>query len=270
MSAYKRLVFHFYAEKDYKENRAIKIHLRCLKFYHNIFDEAIFFIAVDDITNTDLIKSIEKDLIDCEFKNVRFQVVQNDCYREARTFYDQIICKLKTLDGMTFFGHTKGYTNYKKLPNHATPENLDIWITAMYYLSLNFIDEAEDFLFNHPRCNDFYGSFLSDWIDDNGIDHAIYSGTFYWLNCAQIFSRHYLKEEPPVLDNLAYAETYPSTFYNKDSFLNNPKSLSSHKLWMSYTINYYRYSQNVISNFFDGEKELKDYMEFKNNIINKI
>lgn len=265
MSAYKRLIFHFYAEKNYKENRAIKIHLNCLKYYSHIFDEALFCIAIDDAEDKDLYKSVEKDLIDCGFKDIRFKEVKNDVYREARTFYEEVARNMSNLDGMTFFGHTKGYTNYIRMPNGATVESLDQWITGLYYFSLNNVEEVEQNLFGQPFFNNFYGSFLSYCkIDCFGQDFPLYSGTFFWVNGLQLSQEKFW--HIPKLDTLAYAENFLSKYYFYEDFSNKCNHrYSGINDYMAYCTNYYYYSPEVIPLFFlENEEDLNKFIIYKN------
>lgn len=269
MDVKKRLIFHFYAGKDYRTNRAVLIHLECLKHYHKVFDEALFCVAVDDVNDSELITSVETDICKCGFKDLHFKVVQNDIYREARTFYDEIIAKIDVLDGMTFFGHTKGYTNYKDLPYFATSDKLDSWITGLYYFSLEFASEAELHLFGQPFFNVFYGSFLTYCEKDSYNKSFIYySGTFFWTNALRLLKN---TKEMPLLDDLGYAERFPSCFFTVDDFYNRTmNSLSGYGYYMTFTTNLYYRIDEVIREFLNNEKDYNKFLNYKTKILANI
>ena len=137
----KRLVFYFYTFENFMDNRAIKIHLKCLKKYSNVFDNALFIISIDDVNNSPLIFETETELLKLGFKDIRFKIHKNNGYCESQPFYEEIVRNLKYLDGLTFFGHTKGVTNYAK--SDVDIESIDAWLLGMYYLNLEFIPEVE-------------------------------------------------------------------------------------------------------------------------------
>lgn len=262
----KHLVFHFYCDDNYEQNRAIKMHLQCLKFYSHVFDDALFCIAVQDINNKKLICDIEKNIIDCGFKNLTLKVVKNSIYREALTFYEEVVLKMKDTDGMTFFGHTKGYTNYIKLPNGATESNIDTWILGLYYLSLSNIEEVETYLFGKYAYK-MYGSFLS-YCEKNsyGQGFPLYSGTFFWINNQGLLIKE--NNNFPKLTDLTYAENFLSMIFNKDDFYNIGTYYGKNN-FMSYIVNYYQFANETIS-WFLTEAELKDFIEYKAKMINSI
>ena len=258
---HKRLVFHFYCDNDYKSNRAIKIHLQCLKHYSSIFDEALFCICVDDLDNTDLIQSIEHDIIGCGFNDIRFKLVKNTSYREAKTFYDEIATKINELYGITFFGHTKGYTNYKNLPYGADIENLDTWITGLYFLSLSDLDDVKNRLLGPPM-NSFYGSFLSYCKE---IDLILYSGTFYWINAPSLNDK--IKNNIPLLDNCTYAENFLSKIFKYKEF-SKKGGYNGRGNFMSFVLNNYCFANKTIKGFLNDD--IEEYLDFKEKILKEI
>lgn len=262
----RRLIFYFYGFDDYKNNRAIKIHLNCLKHYCEIFDEAIFYISVNDVTNTSLITSIENDIINIGYnKNVKFVVVEDTEYHESLIFYEEVVKKLQDLDGITFFGHTKGITNYDR---GYTQDCVDSWITGMYYLNLEFMEDVENRLI--AREGRFYGTFLSEIGEDvinNGSmptnkNRLMYTGTFFWMNCTQIFSDY---RTFPKLTSRWYTEMFPGEHYN---WTWDRQQLGSFELKiMPFSTNEMFHHFDEWMPFLCGDF-LNDYIEFKNSMIN--
>ena len=242
------LVFHFYTFENFLQNRAINIHLRCLKQYHNVFDNAIFVISVDDIKNHELIQETERQIMDCGFENIKFIVKQNNEFREAQTFYDEVILNLDIFDGIVFFAHTKGISNYAQFPNNA--EDLDAWIYGLYYLNLNFIDETENF-FNGIIPKMFYGAFLHVDINEVNWEKVLgyYQGAIYWLMPSTILEelkrgRLPMEKVYPKLENRICAENYPmSLCYWRDNGVYN---LGSHNLMATYLHNPYMEGKQIL------------------------
>ena len=181
----KNIVFHFYAFEGFRDNEAIKLHLSCLKRYSGIFDNALFVISVDDTSDTVLIGDAEKAIIDCGFRNITFKVSENDCYCEATTF-------------------KKGTTNVVN-PNMDKISVLK-WIAGMYYLNLNFVEEAERVLIKEFK----YSMFGAYKVVDDKIENANrrwYAGTFYWINTNRLSNN--MKQrgiQMPRLHDRGYAE----------------------------------------------------------------
>ena len=146
----KRLIFYFHTFEGFLDNRAIQIHLRCLAYYCNVFDEALFIISVDDTKNDRLIYDTETALLKCGFRNVQFKVHRNNPYCEAQPFFEEIVEKMNSLDGLTFFGHTKGEGNYNR--KDANSEAVDAWILGLYYTNLSYLEEVENRLIKDFSC----------------------------------------------------------------------------------------------------------------------
>lgn len=200
----KNLVFSFFAFKGFEDNEAIKLHLSCLKYYAKIFDNALFVISVSDISDIETIKSAEKCIIDCGFKHLTFKVSENDYYCEGRAFKENIVDKIETFDGITFFGHTKGVTNV----NNPEMDKVSIlrWVAGMYYLNLNFIDEVERVLVKEFKYS-MYGAYkvVDDKIENR--NRRWYAGTFYWINTNRLYNN--MKQRGisfPNLHDRGYAE----------------------------------------------------------------
>ena len=258
----KRIVFYFYAFKDFLENDAIKINLKCLKYYSSIFDEALFIISVDDINDAGLISSAEKEIINCGFENIRFKVHEDNQCCEAQPFFEEIFQKLEKLDGLTFFGHTKGVT---KTECKAIVD----WILGLYYLNLNFTEEAEHLLtYEGGR---FFGTFLTDGTD-SWMNGFFFNGTFYWMNCPTIYEDYMLNKIklPETFGNRAFAESLPAVL--KYTPYNN--GLVSHDMWYyGDGYNYYNDIDKLIPVLLNANKypeEFQKFLDFKEEILKGI
>ncbi|MBP5724907.1 MAG: hypothetical protein J6X18_15200 [Bacteroidales bacterium] len=200
----KNLVFSFYVFDGFEDNEAIKLHLKCLKKYSNIFDNAKFVISIKDTSNIGMIKKAESMITECGFKNLEFKVKQNDCYCEARTLKDEILDKIDTFEGLTFFAHTKGVTNVTN--KEIKKESVLKWVAGMYYMNLNFIEEVESCLIYHFDCS-MFGSYkvVSDKIENK--NRRWYAGTFYWINTNRLSNNMKNRGiEMPKLHDSGYAE----------------------------------------------------------------
>lgn len=200
----KNLVFHFYTFSGFEENEAIKLHLACLKRFSGIFDNALFVISVDDLSDIETIKKTEIAVVGCGFKNVRFKIAENDYYCEGKTFKNEIIDRIQSFDGITFFGHTKGVTNV--LNGSIDKTSVLKWIAAMYYLNLNFVDEAERTLIKEFKYS-MYGSYkvVDDKIENK--NRTWYAGTMYWINTNRLSNNMVQRGLSfPKLHDRGYAE----------------------------------------------------------------
>jgi len=222
----KRLVYHFYAPKGFETHPVYKIHQYLLRKYSNIFDKALFAIAVEDVNDNEQIKKAKKFLIESDIKNIDFRVEQNSYLYEVGTFDKYILKQLDNLDGMTFFAHSKGINDYHE--EDKSVEAIYLWIFALYYLSLKFYKEGEKMMFATNEDSCFFGGLLAKYTEKERNDkhfpknNAMYIGTYYWLNCKQIYSVH--KNELPYVYNRFYAENFPGSIchpYNFELYSHN-------------------------------------------------
>lgn len=253
----KKLVFHFYTFPNFKENEAIQIHLKCLKHYHSIFTDAVFVIAVDDINDHSLIRETQEALLDCGFETVSFIVEQNTVFREAKTFYDEVVSKIETLDSLVFFGHTKGITNFKNFPGYH--ESIKQWIHGLYYLSLNFMGEATFYLLDAEA--PFFGGMLHLGKEEEPLGY--YCGTFFWVNPNSIVVRKTTNgtDYRPNLTGRVYAERYPMIIskWNKGWY-----GLASHLSRGSYVDDVYKEAPSMIKYLCADEREYNNFLAFVN------
>ena len=269
MKTKKRLVYHLYSYEGCFESKIYKIHLACLSYFAKIFDEAIFIITLDNVQDYNLIKYVEKTIIENIFiKDIKFIVKQNDNYHEASTFYEEIVKKLPKLDGITFFGHTKGAGNQFTLGMDMDQVNL--WVIACYFFSLHFMDEVRDRIVRSPE-GQTYGSLKCAW---KGIENKydwIYSGTFFWINCQRLYNYAQKNEiEIPEINNRYYAETFCGNILD----CSLPEACSHDYFFCQAEpgvqfLNWYKYADQFLTLFLEKEEDKIAFEEFKNNILSK-
>lgn len=163
--------------RDYSYDMCDKIHDACLSSYSNIFDEAIFIIAVDSMDYMGTVTQWESKIIGFGYHNVTFKIVPNLLNRESEYIFSELINKLDSYEGAVFFAHSKGSSNYQH-----NPDSIEKWIMSMYYFNLNdqFQDKINWAMFYSDQV--FQGVFkcYSDEIFNKY--HYMYAGTFFWVN----------------------------------------------------------------------------------------
>lgn len=260
----KRLVFHFYVPSMWKTLKSVELHLNCLRQYSFIFDEALFVISVDNLEDTELINEFEHTLLNLGFKgNISFKVEENTMLFEAKTLNEEIFQKLETLEGITFFGHSKGIGN--ELRDSLEWDKLETWICGLYFLSLEYYIEAESKLYG--VWSTAFGPFKSTWEELDNKNHWIYSGTFFWLNCPRLYDK--IKRENLELRHCN--DRFFSEHVLGDLLEFNPQTsysniASSHK--ESYLINsnnYYDYVDYYITLILN-ESDLNNFYTFKKSV----
>lgn len=182
----KKLVFHFYAKEGWEKSPVYAVHKYFLTKYCEIFDFAEFYIAVDDVENKALIESAEHFIVGCGFKDIRFFVQKNTWLCEAETLKKQVIDNLKGNDSYVFFAHSKGTMDYA---NGTEKDTLITWLTALYFLNLEFQKEAE-WSFSNANST-FFGGLMELYDGNHTQQHPpknnwLYCGGFYWINCPEL------------------------------------------------------------------------------------
>lgn len=220
----KKLVYHFYAKSGLEKSPVYAVHKYFLTKYSCVFDYADFYVVVDDVNDRDIIESAERFLVGCGFNDIRFCVRKNTGMCEVETLKTAVLDKLDKIDEMVFFGHNKGIMDYEG--TDVTHEDLLVWITALYYLSLEFHKEAEWSFYSNRSF--FYGSLME--LFENGKEDAVsfpvnnwfYRGTFYWINCSAISAK--MKGKIPYPYNRFYAENLPGNMckpYDYEAYTHN-------------------------------------------------
>lgn len=268
----KKLVFHLYCDKDWENNLSLKLHFVCLKHYLSIFDEILIVLSTDfesDVFLTDIKRKIITEL---NHKNITIKTVKNTVYREAKTFYDEVINT--DYEGIVFFAHSKGYTNFNPETRYNKKYIIE-WIIGCYWLSLEFLNEAEASLCRSTKQNNglFYGSFKL--VNKNGSVYmnSAYMGAFYWTNVRELkkyFS--WENKDIPKLCSRMSAEEFPGIVrYNLPFDL-----ISSHLFfgWFEDCMDGYGIKKNGISPEKAIETGLPDdygnFCIFKNKILESI
>ncbi len=271
----KRLIFNFYIDNEWKENHINKIHFYCLNYFKSAFDEIIFMVSLNDINNEELIYDFEKYVMSLTLcTNIQFKIKENHVLREAKNFYDEIALKLSELDGLTFFAHNKGITNY--ISPYYEPKEIEMWVTSMYYGCLSRVSEMEYELTDARRLA--YGTLL-DIINLNKDDDPLffdsmglwlgerryfYMGTFFWMNCPMIdYYMHNNNVHLPMLVDRWYAENFFSNIFD----VYHCASFDMRK-----TFNYVDGgARNIMSIIeFSFGDELGKYFDFHNKVLESI
>ena len=87
----KTLVYSFFVNKEWADAVTNRIHFECLKFYSYIFDEIKITLLIDDVNDVNTIASVEKLFLDIfKQKEITFKVLENNIFREASVFYNEI------------------------------------------------------------------------------------------------------------------------------------------------------------------------------------
>ena len=93
----KELDFYLYVTPDFFDRKTNLVHIECLRAYAHIFDQAVFYLSLDDINNLDLIKKVEQELLSLPFNgNISFVIHKNDDLRESGVFANELVQKMKT------------------------------------------------------------------------------------------------------------------------------------------------------------------------------
>lgn len=277
----KKLVFSFSVFNDCLNNRAIKIHLKCLKYYANVFDEALFVLNDDENDNNntdnntaDNFIGVKQQLISLPFKNIQIIEKKGNCLYESQVFYDNVITKLNSFnDTLIFFGHTKGCTNYND--DRFNKDNIDTWITALYFLSLFDINDVENQLIKQaePR---FFGSLLAETKDDNinnlPNEFPMYQGNFFWLNPGRIYNDIITSHTTiPQFYDRWFTEYLPGKMYPDGHNNNIIIAKYGRYTYLTYQFNTYLIMNKIIDFTFENVHDDKQqFLNFKNTILNDI
>lgn len=256
----KKLVFYLYYSNSKDLHEFYDFHFSCLKEYYHIFDEAVFVISVDDVTDYDLIREAEGKILNIfKGKNVSFDIHKNDRMCEIYAF-EKYVVNAKERDRLIFFGHSKGSTNVKQY----NKENIYKWIAGMYFFNLNFMDEVERCLLGKKSMS--YGSFLMyDELNETNRYKWFYIGTFFWVNLGKI--DNYIKQnniELPSISDRFYAEEFLGDIY---PFEQLPYAASHLNRVLINARDFYHYINEYINELY-SEEELKEFYSFFEKVKN--
>jgi hypothetical protein len=284
----KVLLYNFYVSDCVIDNKNYIIHKECLKNYINVFDKIIFYITIDDITNSQLINE-SIDLISeiCNGKEYEINVRKNNLLCESYTFKTELIDnRHKYKDSLVFIAHTKNvsrlnkdlYINYEKSKYGVayTTESLLKWTIGLYFYSLNFIKEMEQRLFGiFYKQELFYGPFLMYINDRNfnnldvNISNFIYPGCFYWINMAKF--NNIIDSGKIKLLNVSdryYFEYLPSFICDRKEIGDGLTSHNDVAITDEYKL--YHDDYETWNRLFELLGDSEEFWKFYNNIINKV
>lgn len=264
----KRLVFYFYVgdEDSWDNNEAYRLHLACLNYYSSVFDEAMIVISTD-ISDKNVIGNIKKAIIEnIRIPSITVKIAESTPLRESKTFYDEVVNS--DYEGIIFFGHSKGVTNIVNPSyNH---DNIVDWILGLYFLSLNYSEEAERCLsFSTSELNSpFFGSFTCVNRDGSFYLPSVYSGTFFWINMRAIRNRFNIEgKELPKMATRMSSEEFPGLCYKE--WCLNPGSHAGRRIYYDIYDAYGVYGgktpRDEIGYLCDGNPE--EYDKFKNEML---
>jgi hypothetical protein len=213
----KTLIFHLFV--DDIENIAYKLHLTCLRYYIEIFDNLKFIITVNDKKDINIINYIIGEILKItNGKNVDFKIRENNSLCECQTFYDEVLKNCE--NEMVFMAHSKGTNNFKDVRVNA--QSIFMWVCGLYFYGLNFMDEVMMYLLSkkaYPEC--MYGPFLMENDVDDSRKFLVkyhYSGNFYWINTKYYrnLNRRGICGDVE-LDNPMFAEMFPGIYFNAEA-----------------------------------------------------
>lgn len=265
----KLLVFNFFVPDDYETNLAIKMHLECLKRYAHVFDRVEFYLSTRSDDKSLMLRA-KKDIFSLyQWKDIKMKVLDNNDFCEASTFKENIIDKIDKFNNtLIFFGHTKGTTNVVNFSYCA--EHFLKWVHALYFYSLEFVDEMEKrllYAFHGRQCS-LFGPLMS--ICDDG--HPVYPGAFYWLNPMAVTND--LRSGEIKIGKLAdriYAEAFPGNYKTYEISGFQMSKVNGHNCIYSRGEQFDMYSCNfddVVRYFGDYESFFAQYNEIMEKIQN--
>lgn len=213
------LIAHFYIPYwTDKFPEIYEAHFSCIKKYRNLFTNAVFVLSVDDNCDPGVIQVYRNRILSlCINGDISIKIRKNDFYREARTFNDEIVEKLDSLNGLTFFVHGKGITNVDR--SDINNEDIYNWVISSYF---QMFDNFEDIVFKLINGNTgiCYGPFLFNNEYCLTKNKWYYSGSFQCINTKKLYN--YIKSnniQIPELCDRAYAETFLGDIISFSTFV---------------------------------------------------
>lgn len=263
----KRLIFHFYLPDNWRELQSIKIHLNCLKEFAFVFNEAVFVLSMDNIADKESILEIEHLLVESGYRNVEFKVRKRTYLYESETLYNEIVKKLDRLDGLTFFGHSKGV--FEEINGNGCGASLKAWICGLYYLSMSFVDEAEIKLYTKKAIS--FGSYLTKDMSINNKGHWAYCGAFFWINAQKLQNKLIVEDISLRLpSDMFFAECFLGDILDIEGLIKDgsDSEVSSHFSSHLINANNFLIEAEFYTRFILDEFDLRGLNEFKKKVIN--
>lgn len=262
----KKLIFSFTVFEECLLKRAIQLHLNCLRYFKDSFDEVHVFLLCDDVNDDYEIMDVQNAFLGIGFKDIRFTISKCNIFYESQVFKNEIIDKADKQDALLYFAHTKGVTNYER--GFSKP-NIDAWIEGLWFFGLCNMNEVNDVLIKDGRFT-CIGPFKTQYVGENNIkvtkfeDKFYYSGNFFWVNPMRL-SRDLVtyKDNVPNMVDRFFCELFWLDFYDKDIA---PHKLTSIGDLYLYEGNPYRESVNKTEFLIGGMGCSEEYTKFKETV----
>ena len=256
----RKLVFAFYVNSEYYD-MINNIHFGCIERFSNCFDEASINFILDKDYNRDYLLDAEQRFAKIFLgKKISFGIYDNTEYRECLIFRDKVANNLKNED-LVFFAHNKGTTNVKKYNR----EQIYTWVMAMYYYSLNYMDEVVQQLYNQKYYS--YGPFLTKNEEKEKANKYgwYYIGTYFWINCKKLWQ--YMQNEGipvPEMGDRFYAEEFLGNIIQTWPYI----MAGSHETrYLTNCYDYYNHATEYLS--YLHETETDGFNDFYKEITNE-
>ena len=268
-----RLVYYLWVPDGF--NWVMDIHWKCLEYYHNVFDDALFLVSSNNNNNENIKYVIEK-IKSIGYDYAEIKLVENkEIERESFYVKSEIFDKLGEYDGLTFFAHTKSLSDTYL---EADKEKIILWISTMYFFNLNFIDDVKIKLINDKYMSYAIYILYGDWCTTKY--NWIYNGTFYWINGKKI--ENYIKDNNIELPSLTswtkdpvnwrtsrlYSENILSYLFSKDYAYTREKEGKYGLSFYEMTFDYFKNNFNEDDYYAFVEFYEKEMLKF--NFKNKI
>lgn len=268
-----RLIYHLWIPKDLDDDmkKMLDIHFACLRSYIHLFNNVLFVLSVDDITDKEIIKKYEDEILSFGYRgNLQFKVVENDSnLREGITYYNEIIKKLGELDGLTFFAHDKGLTNVK---NYIF-DSIGQWVTFMYWDNLRDLETIKKRLLENVELCSGTLMLKSPFLSNKNKWH--YVGSFHWCNFQRL--EYVLKNKGDILPTYAdrlVAENFLGNHLSVEKDLPNQKMTTTgiyfYETDKPECFDFYRNSPNLIKAYLDDEILHNEFLQYYNKILKNV
>ena len=144
-----KLVFHLFCQSaedvsEGTETYSNSIHRRILSKYSDKFDKAVFCLTLNDVNDRKTASAAVKWIMSCGFgSNLEIKIKQNDWFRDARTFFEEIVNKNPERNEVVMFSHNKGATHGNE--SEHLQDNVTKWTVFSYYsIFRNFESNVRD------------------------------------------------------------------------------------------------------------------------------
>lgn len=229
------------------------IHFNSLKYYKDSFYDAIFYISYEQY-DKEIMHELEMRILDIGIESFKIIKRKDTLFHESLFFKEEIVNKLTNIDGLVFFGHTKGLNNIQD--NRLITTNIKKWILGLYYFNLYDIQEIKKIMLHQYADNIGYCG-IKILFNDIG-DVWLPSGTFFILNPSMIqryLYTGYIKNLPPMF-NRHYAENFLPLL------VNNHKHFESYKGMILYNVDMYNFAYQWVEELTKDTTNYKDYEKY--------